>query len=257
MTHSKRFAPGPLGSLPSNALPVDVYVYVRFNGGFTPPELIHSHMSGWTVQEDSARHGRWHGDSVTWLDVLTNKISVDRSSVGNALYLVLNLAAGSATESARSGKKNFADLERLAVSGTNNPAGNQSLVQAGQQAYAQTYPHNYQQGYPQDYVHTATLQPNTAQGAYQGYTQYVDPAYAQTSTVYNQGYVSGNPGIEQTYNPHYHGQSQQGYSGGQVYPVQSYGQMPQGQPVGHPSQGQSSFDQSNTGYTQYPPNQSR
>ena len=50
--------------------------------------------------------------NATWFDVLTNKISVDRSSVGNALYLVLNLASngGNATG------KNYASIEEWAKS---------------------------------------------------------------------------------------------------------------------------------------------
>ncbi|KAJ3073414.1 hypothetical protein HK102_006009, partial [Quaeritorhiza haematococci] len=78
-----RFLPGPLQNLPFDPS-VDVYVYVRFNNGFTPQELIMSNMTGWGVAEDSLRHRRWHGGNVTWYDVLTNKISVDRSSIGNA-----------------------------------------------------------------------------------------------------------------------------------------------------------------------------
>jgi hypothetical protein len=64
-------------------------------------ELIQQHMNGCnntynnqgSVQEDVDRHKRWHGNDSTWFDVLTNKISVDRSSVGNALYLILGLGA--------------------------------------------------------------------------------------------------------------------------------------------------------------------
>lgn len=64
-------------------------------------------MNGWSVKEDNVRHARWHGKNATWFDVLTNKISVDRSSVGNALYLVLNLASsgGNATG------KNYAKID--------------------------------------------------------------------------------------------------------------------------------------------------
>ncbi|KAJ3270013.1 hypothetical protein HDV01_000724 [Terramyces sp. JEL0728] len=103
-----RFAPGPLYGSALNLDPsVDVYCYVRFNGGFTPSDLISQHMVGWSVQEDKDRHAKWHGQNATWFDVLTNKISVDRSSVGNALYLVLNLAATGATAAG----KNFASIE--------------------------------------------------------------------------------------------------------------------------------------------------
>jgi hypothetical protein len=51
---------------------------VRYNGQFTPPELITAGMSGWQIGEDKARHNRWHGNvgGVTWFDVLTNKITV-------------------------------------------------------------------------------------------------------------------------------------------------------------------------------------
>lgn len=51
-------------------------------------------MNGWSIQEDVERHARWHNNA-TWFDVLTSPISVDRSSVGNALYLVLNMACSS------------------------------------------------------------------------------------------------------------------------------------------------------------------
>ncbi|KND03206.1 uncharacterized protein SPPG_02263 [Spizellomyces punctatus DAOM BR117] len=106
------FRPGPLrGNQPIDAS-VDVYGWVRFNGGFTPPELIASNMVAWFVREDPPRHGRWHGESVTWFDVLTNKITVDRSSVGNALYVVLNLAAGS-TGAVDLKRKNFANVDSL------------------------------------------------------------------------------------------------------------------------------------------------
>ncbi|KAJ3259115.1 hypothetical protein HK103_003002 [Boothiomyces macroporosus] len=103
-----RFAPGPLYGSALNLDPsVDVYCYVRFNGGFTPSDLISQHMVGWSVQEDKERHAKWHGQNATWFDVLTNKISVDRSSVGNALYLVLNLAATGTTATG----KNFASID--------------------------------------------------------------------------------------------------------------------------------------------------
>jgi hypothetical protein len=110
LNQTHRFEPGPFG--PPKGPGTDIYVYVRFNGGFTPSELISMNMIGWTVKEDVDRHTKWHGESVTWFDVLTNKISVDRSSVGNALYVVLNLAAGSVQEASRGlSKKNFADVE--------------------------------------------------------------------------------------------------------------------------------------------------
>jgi hypothetical protein len=72
-------------------------------------------MSGWGVREDMDRHGRWHGKEVTWADVLCNKITVDRSSVGNALYLVTNIAAGGNSQGVIEvkGRKNFADLDKL------------------------------------------------------------------------------------------------------------------------------------------------
>ena len=108
---SHRFLPGPLyGTRLNLDSAIDVYAYVRYNNGFTPPELISQHMAGWSVREDSMRHGRWHGKEATWFDVLTNKISVDRSSVGNALYLVLNMAAGNQAGSSN----NYAHIEHLA-----------------------------------------------------------------------------------------------------------------------------------------------
>ncbi|RKO98570.1 hypothetical protein CXG81DRAFT_28608 [Caulochytrium protostelioides] len=130
-THT--FMPGPLQGGPATRPQhgVDVYVWVRFNGGYTPPALIAQHMARYVVQEDSLRHERWHGTHVTWGDVLTNRITVDRSSVGNALYLVLNLAVASTAGSASGhggggggmgmgtgmgpGGRNWADLEKLAI----------------------------------------------------------------------------------------------------------------------------------------------
>ncbi|KAJ3178645.1 hypothetical protein HDU87_003468 [Geranomyces variabilis] len=108
-----QFKPGPIhGNEPINPA-VDVYGWVRFNGGFTPPELIASNMVAWFVREDPQRHGRWHGESVTWFDVLTNKITVDRSSVGNALYIVMNLAAGGSASGVDAKRKNFANLDAI------------------------------------------------------------------------------------------------------------------------------------------------
>jgi hypothetical protein len=107
-----RFSPGPLyGSALNLDSSVDVYAFVRFNNGFTPAELIQQYMSGWTVKEDHRRHSKWHGKNATWFDVLTNKISVDRSSVGNALYLVLNLA----TTGGPTTVKNFANIDDWAM----------------------------------------------------------------------------------------------------------------------------------------------
>ncbi|KAJ3381067.1 hypothetical protein HDU92_005597 [Lobulomyces angularis] len=107
-THS--FLPGPLTQF-SQIDPADMLVYVRYNGNFTAPELIMSGMSGWEIGEDSNRHKKWHGSGVTWFDVLTNKITVDRSSVGNALYLVLNLVAGRAPN--KGTKKNFVSADKF------------------------------------------------------------------------------------------------------------------------------------------------
>ncbi|KAJ3353615.1 hypothetical protein HDU91_005873, partial [Kappamyces sp. JEL0680] len=117
-----RFAPGPLyGSALNLDDSVDVYAFVRFNNGriaatdalgFTPAELIAHHMNNWAVMEDPQRHKKWHGKTATWFDVLTNKISVDRSSVGNALYLVLNLASKGASPAG----KNYANIEEWSQS---------------------------------------------------------------------------------------------------------------------------------------------
>ena len=67
LNETHQFLPGPL-NLVGTLSAVDVYVYVRFNGGFTPAELISLHMKGWTVSEDSCKHEKWHGTSVTWFD---------------------------------------------------------------------------------------------------------------------------------------------------------------------------------------------
>ncbi|KAJ3196998.1 hypothetical protein HK101_006657 [Irineochytrium annulatum] len=114
LNQTHRFAPGPLVGNPIIDGSIDVYVYVRFNNVFTPAELVSSNMAGWGVREDMDRHSRWHGEDVTWADVLMNKITVDRSSIGNALYLVMNIAAGnSPAVFEMNGRKNFADLEKL------------------------------------------------------------------------------------------------------------------------------------------------
>ncbi|KAJ3099518.1 hypothetical protein HK100_004873 [Physocladia obscura] len=93
---------------------VDIYGYVSFNKNFTPGALL-SNMVGWGLREDMTRHARWHGVEVTWADVLMNKITVDRSSIGNALYLVTNIAAGGNSQGIIevNGRKNFADLDKL------------------------------------------------------------------------------------------------------------------------------------------------
>ena len=94
-------------------------------------------MIGWSVNEDPIRHSKWHGKNATWFDVLTNKISVDRSSVGNALYLVLNLASsgGNATG------KNFAAIDDWAKS---RPTSDTTINQSFQQ---QQQPHGQQNNY--------------------------------------------------------------------------------------------------------------
>ncbi|KAJ3040069.1 hypothetical protein HDV00_011518 [Rhizophlyctis rosea] len=116
LNSTHKFVAGPIhgGGIVDDS--VDVYGWVRYNQGFTQPDVVNQAMTGWVVREDPARHGRWHGAEVTWYDVLTNKITVDRSSVGNALYVVLNMAAGGAGGSGMSltGKKNYADMDQIA-----------------------------------------------------------------------------------------------------------------------------------------------
>ncbi|KAJ3214364.1 hypothetical protein HDU67_001752 [Dinochytrium kinnereticum] len=112
-----RFAPGPLVGNPIIDGSNDVYAYVRYNNNFTPANLVLENMAGWGMREDMERHERWHGADVTWADVLMNKITVDRSSIGNALYLVINIAAGGSSTGVfeMNGRKNFANLDKLAV----------------------------------------------------------------------------------------------------------------------------------------------
>ncbi|KAJ3063398.1 hypothetical protein HDU99_004852, partial [Rhizoclosmatium hyalinum] len=109
-----RFEPGVYSNSGSINSSNDIYAYVRFNNQFTPGNLL-TNMAGWGVREDMTRHARWHGVEVTWADVLMNKITVDRSSIGNALYLVVNIAAGGNSQGVIevNGRKNFADLEKL------------------------------------------------------------------------------------------------------------------------------------------------
>ncbi|ORY41255.1 hypothetical protein BCR33DRAFT_758413 [Rhizoclosmatium globosum] len=100
-----RFEPGVYSNSGSINSSNDIYAYVRFNNQFTLE----------TFREDMTRHARWHGVEVTWADVLMNKITVDRSSIGNALYLVVNIAAGGNSQGVIevNGRKNFADLDKL------------------------------------------------------------------------------------------------------------------------------------------------
>ncbi|KAI8822227.1 uncharacterized protein EV422DRAFT_526143 [Fimicolochytrium jonesii] len=150
-----QFRPGPLtGNEPINPA-VDVYGWVRFNGGFTPPELIAQNMVSWFVREDPERHGRWHGESVTWFDVLTNKITVDRSSVGNALYVVLNMAAGS-NAAVDVKRKNFADLD--ALSGIAPSVITARAQKQQQQQQQHQYQQQQQQQSPQQFQQQQYLQ---------------------------------------------------------------------------------------------------
>lgn len=96
------FEAGPLENSPSAIKPSgDLNIWVRYKNSFISSELIGSHMSGWCIVEDSTRQQRWHKRQVSWVEVLTNKISVDRSSVGNALYVVINIAAPASLGNAR------------------------------------------------------------------------------------------------------------------------------------------------------------
>jgi hypothetical protein len=71
------FLPGPMATSNYQLEQTDMYIYVRYNGQFTPPELITAGMTGWQIGEDKVRHNTWHGNvGVTWFDVLTNKITV-------------------------------------------------------------------------------------------------------------------------------------------------------------------------------------
>ncbi|KAI8807729.1 hypothetical protein BJ742DRAFT_811697 [Cladochytrium replicatum] len=154
-----RFEPGPISSsmVPIDSS-VDVYVWVRFNGGYTHPELLSRGMAGWYVGEDRTRHRRWHGPEVTWYDVLTNQISVDRSSIGNAFYITLRLAVGSARP--ENGKKNFATIEGLkpsSVSKSAGTAGNPQLQQQQQQQQTQAELMQYQQKLLEQQQQVATV----------------------------------------------------------------------------------------------------
>ncbi|KAJ3188920.1 hypothetical protein HDU85_004636 [Gaertneriomyces sp. JEL0708] len=147
-----QFAPGALDPRQPINPNVDVYCYVRFNAGFTPQELIASNMVSWLVREDPVRHSKWHGQSVTWFDVLTNKITVDRSSVGNALYVVLNLAAGSASAIDLK-RKNYADVDTLTgIAPSVTDGRNQRQPQSHQHQPVQAHP---QQQHQQQSSHIA------------------------------------------------------------------------------------------------------
>ncbi len=49
-THS--FLPGPLTPHYQVDPSIDMYLYVRYNNGFTPADLIQGFMSGWAIGED-------------------------------------------------------------------------------------------------------------------------------------------------------------------------------------------------------------
>lgn len=102
-----------------------------------------------TVQEDIDRHTKWHGSNATWFDVLTNKISVDRSSVGNALYLILGLGAQGIVSiynnilGNRNERKNYAEIEQWAQ---RIMKGDQQAAQQIQQNNQSSFQNNYFQG---------------------------------------------------------------------------------------------------------------
>ncbi|KAI8905812.1 hypothetical protein EDD86DRAFT_271281, partial [Gorgonomyces haynaldii] len=182
-THS--FAPGPMYQGSARA---DCLVYVRFNNGFTPGELIQQHMQGWGLQEDVDRHMHWHGDNATWFDVLTNKISVDRSSVGNALYLVLNLGA-SGGRADQNNVANITDWARemeskqeeelkksLGLLGTKTPQSSPQMEQSQPQFPSHHQPSHYPQ--PQQYQQYQQYQSHYQQPQYQQ-QQYQQQYYQQ------------------------------------------------------------------------------
>ena len=215
-------------------------------------------MVGWTVKEDTQRHMRWHGDSVTWFDVLTNKISVDRSSVGNALYVVLNLAAGSASEASRSSsKRNFANVESWIASApsmTKSQTGTQQLqmsyphqqqqqlqqqeLQAHQQYAAQQaqlqqqYYQQQQQNYPQPMYNYSPPQNQQQQAQQYHHFQNMPPNYSTASNHLAQGMVMTppNPSQQQQQGPYYP-QFQA------PYPQSTQGQQGQQQQQWNPQQG--------------------
>ncbi|KAJ3123193.1 hypothetical protein HK098_002117 [Nowakowskiella sp. JEL0407] len=183
-----RFEPGPgtRGDM-YNVAPVDpyvdVYVWVRYQGGYTDPRLLKTGMAGWYVGEDKARQKVWHGADVSWIDVLTNKISVDRSSVGNALYLTLRLAAGSAIP--EKGKKNFAEIKKSAEApSVANPqaataaaASQQQLAEFQKQLIAQQEQLALQ--HQQELAQLQQMQNQQALGLQQSLQAYAQPNLAQ------------------------------------------------------------------------------
>ena len=176
---SHSFLPGPLHS-DQQIQNVDMYVYVRFNNVFTNPNLIMSSMKGWEIGEDKVRHRNWYGDGVSWFDVLTNKISVDRSSTGNALYIVLNMAAGKAGKPVR---RNFVDTNHMS---------------SPRQAQLQN---NYSQNYPnQDELNQIQNFSNQQQNY---------------SNQLNNGFYDQNMPVQPQNNFYYQGNQQQQYQSNQ------------------------------------------
>lgn len=111
--------------------------------------------------EETIRHTHWHGRNATWYDVLTNKISVDRSSVGNALYLVLNLASSGFSANT----KNFANVESWANPTTKAQEGHMqqsSTYNNTAQLYGQMAATQYSNNFNPNQSHS-----NTADAMYQ------------------------------------------------------------------------------------------
>ncbi|KAJ3024105.1 hypothetical protein HKX48_006461 [Thoreauomyces humboldtii] len=237
-----QFKPGPIHGREPIDPSVDVYGWVRFNGGFTPPELIASNMVTWFVREDPARHGRWHGESVTWFDVLTNKITVDRSSVGNALYIVLNLAAGS-NAAVDVKRKNYANLDSLS-----DIAPSVTKVRAQQQQQQQQQQH---QGAPQQQQQQPQQQYQPPLGSPGMYGVQANPQLAYQQQLYNmQGQQGQQFGQQQLDPQQLLMQQQQAYmyqlQQQQLYQQAQSMQFQQGQPSQQQQQqpaGQLSYEQ--------------
>jgi hypothetical protein len=72
---------------------VDCYVWIKMGDQFVPDDIVAQNLIGWRIEEDMPRHQRWYrGTAVGWRDTVTQGINVDRSSIGNAIYVLLGMS---------------------------------------------------------------------------------------------------------------------------------------------------------------------
>ncbi len=71
---------------------VDCYVWVKQGEQFVDEASVAQGMVGWKIEEDMVRHQGWYGREVGWRETVTQGINVERSSIGNAIYVLLGMA---------------------------------------------------------------------------------------------------------------------------------------------------------------------